>query len=206
VAAVLLEVAPDVAQQRDVADAGDDEQHERDAGDDDGEGHRARERVRDEGAVGKVLGRVVPVARDSRLGEPERVERDGVDGLAGRVRKHEALPALEGEEDEEGVVVLALGGVADVVEEAEVVVRAQRVVVVRHHVRERVRDVAALDDLLRLACLVREQEEAEDDTAEEDPAADVEVDGDAAFRERAAFEDVVGPVVRGDHRDGREHV
>jgi hypothetical protein len=58
-------------------------------------------------------------------------------------------------------------------EEAVMVVAPQGVPVLRHDVREGVRDVAGLDDRSRLAGFPEEEEEGEDDTAEEDPFADL---------------------------------
>lgn len=66
-----------------------------------------------------------------------------------------AKPTLESEEDEEGKVVDGLGGVADMFEEAEVVVGPEGVVVIGHDVGECERDVSACNNLLGLARLVR---------------------------------------------------
>jgi hypothetical protein len=67
---------------------------------------------------------------------------------------------LEGEEDEEGKVVNGLGGVADVLEETEVVVGAEGVVVVGHDVGEGEGNISTGNDLLTLLRLVRQLCEA----------------------------------------------
>ena len=48
------------------------------------------------------------------------------------------------------------------------------VVFVGHDIGESIGDVTTLDDLLGLVCLVRKQEEGEDDTSEEQPTTNAE--------------------------------
>lgn len=56
--------------------------------------------------------------------EPDGIEGETVDGLAGAISEEKSLPTLEGEEDKKGKVVAKFGGVADVVKETKVIVGA----------------------------------------------------------------------------------
>ena len=56
------------------------------------------------------------------------------------------------------------------------------VVFVGHDIGESIGDVTTLDDLLGLVCLVREQEEGEDDASEEEPTTDAEGNVHTAVR------------------------
>jgi hypothetical protein len=80
---------------------------------------------------------------------------------------------FESEKDKERKLVLLLLRVVDLTKETEMVVTPQRVPVLTHDVRERVRDVSRFDDRSCFASFPQEEEEREDDASEEDPFSDL---------------------------------
>lgn len=85
VAAVLLQVATDVTEERDIADTGGDESQQGTDKDENGETDGDEEATRD--VVFGVFGNVVPITWLRLLGDVEGVEGEGVDGLTGTIGK-----------------------------------------------------------------------------------------------------------------------
>jgi len=166
---VFLQIALDVTQERNIGNASGGQQQQRtranDNGKDEGYDECARYKVRG------ILRQVIPITSNAIwacvLCQIERNQSHCIDSLPRSVSKQETFPAFEREEDEEGKVVFLLGGVADVAEETEVIIRAQAVVVIGHHVGEGVGDVSAGNDLFCFIPLISQQEKREDDAANE---------------------------------------
>jgi hypothetical protein len=93
------------------------------------------------------------------------------------------------------------------IKEAEMIIRADGVVIVGHLIGECVRDISARDDLLCLARFVGKQQEGEDNTAHKEPFCDIEGDGNAAVQTSAITgEDLTGQVIGGYHGDSSKNI
>jgi len=123
VTTILLQVPSDIAQQGDVANSSHDEDEEGTGKDDDGGGSCDYEGGSGQAVIVlEVLCNIVPGTRLFFLGNENRVESEGVDGLTGCVSQEKTFPTLEDEEDKESKVVAYLCRVANVVKEAKMVV------------------------------------------------------------------------------------
>lgn len=119
-----LEVTLDMNQKGDVKYTGNEQREEGASSNDHGEERRDLETAGNDGVALEVLLNVPPRPGIGPLGQVDGVERECVDSLTRSVGEKQAFPALEGEEDEEGKVIGALGRGRDVVKEAEVRVGA----------------------------------------------------------------------------------
>jgi len=122
VATILLEVASDVTQERDIKKGGRNQKQEGASKDKDGKESRECEGRGDDSVAPEVFGEVVPFTFVAPLGHVNSIQRQSVDGLTGSVRQEYTLPTLEREENEEGDAVTAFRGFPNVIKETEVVV------------------------------------------------------------------------------------
>jgi hypothetical protein len=107
VAAVLLEVTLDVAQERNIKEGGRNQEQEGASEDEDSEKRGERKSRGDDSVAPEVLGNVVPFTLVTLLGLVNSIQGQGVDRLTGSVGQKDTLPTLEGEEHEEGNTVSA---------------------------------------------------------------------------------------------------
>ena len=122
VAAVLLKITADVAQERDIKKGGRNQKQEGTSEDEDSEKCRECEGGGDDGISPEVFGEVVPITLVALLRLVDSIQGQSVDGLTRAVGQKNTLPTLESEENEEGDAVTAFRGFPNVVKEAEVIV------------------------------------------------------------------------------------
>jgi len=122
VAAILLKVASNVAQERDIKKGGHNQKQEGTDKDKDSEEGRECEGRGDDSISPEVLGDVVPITLVVLLGHVDSIQRQSVDGLTGAVGQKYTFPTLEGEENEEGDAVTAFRRFPNVIKETEVIV------------------------------------------------------------------------------------
>ena len=104
-AAVFLQVTPDVAKEWDIKEGGPNQKQEGTGEDKDSKKCGEREGSGDKCIASEVLGEVVPITLAELLGLEDCVQGQGVDRLTRPIGQKNALPALEGEENEEGNAV-----------------------------------------------------------------------------------------------------
>jgi len=201
--AVFLEIALDVAEERDIAQRRGNQEQQGDDEDDGGKCNRDEEEFGDESSL-------VPKGDDEVgvefLKREKGVEGEGVHSLTRAVRENQSFPALKSEEDEKGKVILLLGGVLNLREKAEVIIRPDAVVCIRHDICECVRYIAAGNDLLCLPALVYHEEIAKDDAPDEDPMSGSKVDTALKPILIATGVYLVGPGFGRQHGYGREKI
>jgi len=120
VAAVLLKVPSDVAQERDIKKGGRNQKQEGTSKDEDSEKCRECEGRGNDIISPEVFGDVVPFTIVALLGLVNSIQGQGVDGLTRSIGQKNTLPTLEGEENEEGDAVTTFSRLPNVIKEAEV--------------------------------------------------------------------------------------
>lgn len=121
-AAVLLKITSDVAQERDIKKGGHNQKQEGTSKDEDSEKCRECEGRGNERISPEVFGEVVPFTLGSLLGLVNSIQGQSVDGLTRSVGQKNTLPTLEGEENEEGDAVTTFSRLPNVIKETEMIV------------------------------------------------------------------------------------